>query len=262
MKKLTAIMLIVLIASCKKEELKPSNVKEFSIQSVSNGANYNVKVAAPDNYDPSQKYATVYVLDGEENFSSVTQNCKQISSDYGTSNILVVSIGYGNDRTIDYTPTKAPEGDGGAEKFMAFIKNELIPKMETDYGADTSRKSRVILGHSFGSLFAAYAFAQFNYVFGNYIMLSPSIWYDNEVILALEQENRDINKNNQQLVFLGLGELENEGRMLAPFMAFYQTLKNNYPGIQITNHLEPHLDHMGSKNPNIIEGLKFYFKNR
>ena len=99
----------------------------------------------------------------------------------------MVSIGYGYDRALDYTPTKAKEGDGGADKFMAFIKDELIPKMELDFGADTLRKNRIIIGHSFGGLFAAYAFTNYNNVFGNYIMLSPSLWYDNEILFQMEQ---------------------------------------------------------------------------
>jgi len=262
MKNLMPFLLLLVFASCKKEyDLKLT--KEFSILSSINGGNYNIKVGLPDNYDPATKnYAAIYILDGEENFDYVAEKCKSISNDYGTPNVLVVSIGYGFDRAFDYTPTKASEGGGGAEKFMEFIKTELIPKMEQEFAADTSRNSRIILGHSFGGLLTAYAFTNYNNVFGNYIMLSPSIWYDNEILLQFEQDNRSPNKQNQQLVFMGIGELESAGRMLAPFEAFYQRLKNNYPGIKISKHLEPHLNHVGSKNPNIIEGLNFYFKNR
>jgi predicted alpha/beta superfamily hydrolase len=264
MKKLIPVLMILVIASCKKqEEVSPNLVREFSIQSTSTNANYAIKVALPENYNPAeQKYAAIYVLDGEENFNFVAEQCKKLSRDYSTSNILVVSIGYGNDRSMDYTPSLASEGGGGAEKFMHFIKDELIPRMENDYGADAVRQSRIILGHSFGGLLAAYAFTNFNNVFGNYLMLSPSIWYDNEIMLKLEQENRVSNGNNRQVVFMGLGELENGGRMRAPYEAFHQRLEINYPSIQIESRLQSHLDHMGSKNPNIIEGLKFYFQNR
>ncbi len=209
MNKLIFILLVLFLASCKKEVFSPALTEEFSIQSTSNGAKYNIKVALPQDFNPeTQKYAAIYVLDGEEIFDFVAENCNRISSDFSTSNVLVVSIGYGNDRSFDYTPSKANEGGGGAEKFMLFIKNELIPEMENEYGADTLRTNRTILGHSFGGLCGAYAFTNYNNVFGNYIILSPSLWYDNEIILKLEQENRDINKNNYQLVFLGLGELE------------------------------------------------------
>ena len=252
-----------MFASCTKEKFSANHIKEFTIQSAWSNAKYTIKVAVPQSYNPSkQKYATIYVLDGEENFDHVANSCEKICSDLSTSNILVVSIGYGNNRTLDYTPTKAMAGGGGAENFMLFIKSELIPKLENEYGADTLRKNRIILGHSFGGLFAAYAFTKHNTVFGNYIMLSPSLWYDNEIMLNYEKESREINRNNHQLVFLGLGELENEGRMLAPFQAFKQILQKNYTGIQLSSNLEPHLDHKGSEIPNIIKGLNFYFLNR
>jgi len=258
MKNLISILLILAIASCKKEEFNPNLTKEFSIHSKEAGADYTIKVAIPENYNPQiQKYSAIYVLDGEENFTLVSEKTKKASSD-----VLVVSIGYGNDRTVDYTPSKADEGEGGAENFMRFIANELLPRMENEFGADTSRKNRTILGHSFGGLLGAYAFTNHNDVFGNYILLSPSLWYDNEILLKFEGQNRNFNKSNHQLVFMGLGETESSGRMLAPYIAFYQRLRDNYPDMEIKNHLVPHMDHVGSKNPNIEAGLNFYFQNR
>lgn len=263
MKKIITILLLLAFVSCKKEDFKAEFTREFAIQSTSTGANYTIKVALPQNYNSElQKYATIYVLDGEENFDLVAMNCQIICSERSSTNVLVVSIGYGNDRAVDYTPTDVAEGGGGAEKFMHFIKDELMPKMEMDFGADSSRKSKTILGHSFGGLLGAYAFAKFNDVFGNYLMLSPSLWYDNEIVLKYEKENRSENKKSHQLVFLGLGEMENSGRMLAPFEAYYQQLQNNYPDLIIKKSLEPHLSHGGSKNPNIIKALNFYFQNR
>ncbi len=258
MKNIITLLLILTIASCKKEAFNPNLTKQFTIQSTSNGASYTIKVALPENYNlENQKYAAIYVLDGEENFGNVAKQCQKLSSD-----VLVVSIGYGYDRSVDYTPTKASMGGGGAEKFMQFIKDELIPKMESDYAADTARASRTILGHSFGGLFAAYAFANYNGVFGNYLMLSPSLWYDNEILFRMEQDNRTAISKNQQLVFMGIGALEGDGRMQAPFEGFYQRLSHNYPGIKLAKHTVPSRDHVGSKNPNITEALNFYFQNR
>ena len=267
MNKIFLILLVLVIASCTKEEFSPNLTKEFSILSTSNGATYDIQVALPQNYNSeTQSYAVIYLLDGEENFDFVAENCSKISRGLATDNVLVVGIGYGNDREMDYTPSKGGggpvKGGGGAEKFMLFIKDELIPKIESDYRADASRENRTILGHSFGGLLTTYAFTNHNNVFGNYIILSPSLWYDDEIMFKLEQENRNLNQNNPQLVFMGLGELENSGQMLAPFQAFFMRLQNNYPDMVIKSHLEPHLNHRGSQNPNIIEGLNFYFQNR
>jgi uncharacterized protein len=262
-KMLLTSLIACIIASCTEEQFSASQTREFVIQSALNNTKYEIKVALPEHYNPSvEKYATLYVLDGVENFDFVANNCRKISNGYSVPNVLVVSIGYGNDRSDDYTPTKTNGSTGGGALFASFIKEELIPRIERDFGADTTRDSRIILGHSYGGLFGAYVLAARNNLFGNYILLSPSIWYDNEVSLILEKQNRIRNKNKHQLVFLGIGELENAGRMQAPFEAFYQILRDNYSNIHLSKNLEKNLDHVGSKNPNIIKGLTYYFKNR
>lgn len=255
-------ILLLLALSCKKKIQAPDAVQQFTIQSTSNSGYYDIKVAIPESYNGNKKYSALYILDGDDNFNFVADQCKKLSRKYAKDNVLVVSIGYGHNRTQDYTPTNAPEGQGGAPAFMDFIYKELIPKMESDFSVDTTRSGRIILGHSFGGLFAAYAFTNHNTVFGNYIMLSPSLWYDNEILLQYEQVNRtSINKENQ-LVFLGIGQLENSGRMQAPFKAFDLRLNNHYPGIKLLKNSVSQMDHVGSKNPNILKGLDFYFQNK
>ena len=259
----SASTLLFQLASCKKEVFNAGLTTEFTLQSVSNGAAYEIKVGLPANYNPGmEKYSTIYLLDGKEIFDFVANKCKEISDDHAVKNVLVVSIGYGRDRSIDYTPTKVSSVTGGAPQFLNFIETQLIPKIEQDFSADTSRAGRVILGHSYGGLFGGYTYAVRNELFGNYILLSPSFWFDNLVTLQLEKENRSLNKGRNQLVFMGIGEAENAGRMQAPFEAFYQSIRENYPNIKLTKNLEKNLDHLGSRNPNIIKGLNYYFENR
>jgi hypothetical protein len=192
----SAIMLLFLFGSCEKEVFNAGVTNAFTLQSFANGASYDIKVGLPANYNPAQeKYATVYVLDGKEIFEFVANKCKEISENYAVKNVLVISIGYGNDRSIDYTPTKVSAVTGGAPQFLNFIETQLIPKIEQDYHADTTRSSRVILGHSYGGLFGGYAYCTKNKVFGNYILLSPSLWFDNLIALQMEKDNRAVNKN-------------------------------------------------------------------
>lgn len=260
---ISTFLLIALLGSCQEEEFSPALTKTFSIQSIANGATYTINVGLPENYFQSnQKYATLYVLDGEEDFEFVANQCQAISSNHQTQNVVVVSIGYGRDRSLDYTPTKVSASTGGGAEFLGFIKTQLIPTLEREFRVDTTRHSRVILGHSYGGLFGACVFTVDNQLFGNYLLLSPSIWFDNEVALLLEKAYRTHNKNIPQLVFMGIGELENAGRMQAPFEAFYQTLRDNYANVKLSKNHVKNLDHMGSKNPNIIKGLDYYFSNR
>ena len=127
---------------------------------------------------------------------------------------------------------------------------------------DTARSSRVIIGHSYGGLFGTYAFCTNNQVFGNYILLSPSLWFDNMVSTQFEKANRDKIKNQDQLVFMGIGGAEEVDRMLTPFEEFYQTLQDNYTYTKLAKNIEQKESHMGSKNPNIVKGLTYYFQNR
>jgi uncharacterized protein len=254
---------LLFFSSCQEEVPAPALVEKLSITSAVNGATYEIKVAQPSNYfTTNEKYAAIYVLDGEENFNLVASQCKKLSDSYGVANVLVVSIGYGRDRSMDYTPTKTSETTGGAPEFMKFIREQLVPRMEQDFRADTTRSHRVILGHSFGGLFGAYAFAADNTLFGNYILLSPSLWFDNEVTLLLESRNRNAMRDRQQLIFMGLGEMENLGKMQAPFEGFYRAIKENYTNVRMTRNLEKDLAHRGSENPNIKKGLEYYFLNR
>lgn len=251
------------LSSCQEEVQEPTLVARFSIVSATNGATYDIKVAQPsDHLSTNENYAVIYVLDGDDNFNLVASQCKKLSDSHGVAPVLVVSIGYGRDREMDYTPTKTSETTGGAPEFLEFIKERLVPRMEQDFQADTSRSKRVILGHSYGGLFGAYAFAADNNLFGNYILLSPSLWFDNEVTLRLETYNRNNMKDRGQLIFMGLGEMENFGKMQAPFDGFYKAIHENYSNARVAWNREKDLDHMGSKNPNLLKGLDFYFLNR
>lgn len=68
------------------------------------------------------------MLDGKEIFGFVANRCKEISDNYALKNVLVVSIGYGKDRSIDYTPTKVSSVTGGAPQFLNLIETQLIPQ--------------------------------------------------------------------------------------------------------------------------------------
>ena len=73
------ILLIIVFSSCKKEIFDPELTKEFKLVAQSNGATYKLKVALPTTFGPSiGKYATIYVLDGEEDFAFVANKCSEI----------------------------------------------------------------------------------------------------------------------------------------------------------------------------------------
>ena len=263
MRSVYILLFFFLLSSCDKETIDPTLIKQFSISSMQTGRTYDITVQLPEDYSISSKpYPTMYVLDAKQDDNFIGLKCKKISAEYNTQNVIVIGIRYNqsDDRAIDYTPTETSYGKGGGLLFMNFIKRELIPAVQAAYNVDTLRANRIIIGHSFGGLLGAYAFTKHNEVFGNYLLLSPSLFYDESVILKYEQQGRESIKSKKQLVFIGAGSTENG--LLPANNLLYERLKSFYPFTKTTFELVPGLGHTSSKNIDIENALNFYFKNR
>ena len=263
MKQTIFLLLLLSLFSCEKNEFTGNDalIKKISITSVEKDKTYEISIFLPDGYTSSEEYyPTLYVLDAEQDQEFVADYCRKTSKMFNIQNVIVVGIGYGDSRNMDYTPTATSYGQGGSEAFMNFIKRELIPRIQQDFRADPLRKNRVIIGHSFGGLFGAYAFTKHNEVFGNYLLLSSSLFYDNSVILQYEQQLRPANNQHQQLVFIGAGSAESA--LLPANDLLYQRLVNFYPNTKSIFSLVPGKGHNTSKNTDIENAISFYFKNR
>jgi len=260
--KLFILFFTILIMSCQKEDGYDTSSKDhFTISSVERNESYPVWVYLPDGYKENNKtYQTIYLLDAEWDKEFVARKARNISQQMKTDNAVIVGIGYGADRMDDYSPTKTKDGDGKAGEFMEFIKNELIPKIENDYRVEKDRNSRCIIGHSLAGLCGAYAFTMSPEIFGNYIILSASFWWDDDIVLQYEQQNRKQLTQNRNTVYIGVGETE--GPMIIGSKYFYEMLRKYYSHTTTEFVIINGKGHMTSKNDDIEKGLRFYFNNR
>jgi uncharacterized protein len=153
-----------------------------------------------------RKYPVVYLLDGDAHFPSVTGMLQQLSSVNGNTVVPeMIVVGIPNtDRTRDLTPTHTdlgPDGkvtpmgksSGGGEKFIAFIKNELIPHIDSLY---PTAPYRMFIGHSLGGLMVMNTLINHPEMFNSYIAIDPSMWWDNQKLLkradsVLQRRNYD-----------------------------------------------------------------------
>ena len=92
---------------------------------------------------------------------------------------------------------------GGAESFMQFLKNGIIPTVEKEYKVDAN--TRGILGHSFGGLFGFYSYVKHPELFSNYILLAPSIWWNDSEIF---QDKTSIISKREVTMFIAMGTAE------------------------------------------------------
>lgn len=254
---------LFLFSSCKKDNINPEQIEEFSIHSDNTGSVYRVWVVLPEDYNPDLIYETVYLLDAQTfylRYDKIAKITKEQSLKFNKQNVIVVGISSKNDRTRDFTPSPTTFGDGGSDKYSKFLEFELIPKIESDYTVDTTAKSRLIIGHSFGGLLASYLFIKQNHIFYNYLMLSPSLWYDNEILLRQEPDFREQNATINNLVFIGCGEMEEV--IVLGAQEWNYRLSTYYPNCKLYFHKVIYKAHIGSALPDVEKGLEFYFKNK
>ncbi len=116
--------------------------------------NYRVMLPASYSVNSSELYPLLLLLDGSRYGDVVAGNATFLARVGEIPEHLIVAID-SNDRMRDFTPTDSPdwEGDGEASKFLDFLRQELLPIIETEFRVS---ERRIIWGHSLGGLFAFY----------------------------------------------------------------------------------------------------------
>jgi predicted alpha/beta superfamily hydrolase len=146
-----------------------------------------ILVSLPGDYDQSRfRYPVLYVLDGDSLFLPAVATARFMGDRGLSPQMIVVGVPSGSTRTRDLTPPlAAPDkeypGGGGADDFLRFMTTELGPFIEGRYRTEPFR---VLIGHSFGGLFAVHAMLSEPASFDAFIAISPSLWWDKEAETA------------------------------------------------------------------------------
>ena len=203
------------------------NTEVQSLHSDLTGADYELFIATPSDYDKSGKtYPVVYMLDADYSFALVRNVVQHFVEREDLPPMILVAIAYPGaaadrevykmNRTRDYTPVYAPDGgygaeyqkvSGGAPKFRAFIAKELAPFIEKRYRATPG--DRTLIGHSYGGLFGTYVLLTEPALFKRYIIVSPSLWYSKRIAFTMEEHAAEGGIRPDARVFLAVGALEN-----------------------------------------------------
>lgn len=126
---------------------------------------FHIYVRLPTDYQqsPDSRYPVVYVLDGDSLFPILAPTHLFLNYDEGLPEAIIVGIAYGsfdraiNKRGYDFSAdaADATAGQGGADAFHAFLKHELIPKIEQSFRANPQR--RILFGQSRGGYLVLYS---------------------------------------------------------------------------------------------------------
>jgi predicted alpha/beta superfamily hydrolase len=263
------------------------------------GRTYRITVGLPLGYASSPgeswpfdatpaTWPVVYVLDGNWYFGMVTDIIRPMAWCGSTTDAIVVGIGYAEDtdpieafresmtrRDLDLTPIRdeaaeqspevhkrlAPNGD--AAHFHLFIKEELIPFIEKEYRADPSR--RILVGHSYGGLFALFGLFETPDLFEALIVGSPTLSYGNRFMFAREEAFAKEHKRLPAKMYLYAADLEEslDDTTLTDTLRFAVILQSRqYEEFSLIRHVFRDQNHCEVAAPGFQGGLKFALKKR
>lgn len=145
-------------------------------------------IATPEGYAPDGgPYPVLYVLDGDSHFHHASGIVSFLAESERIPEMLVVAVPNTN-RSWELSPPTEAELDirfvrerGGADAFLRFFSDELIPYVEKSY---PTRPYRILVGHSLGGTFAVHALLTRPEVFNAYIVIDPSLEWNNQALIS------------------------------------------------------------------------------
>lgn len=174
-----------------------------------------LNIYLPSGYNPndSTRYPVIYLLDGsaDEDFIHVAGLVQFNNFSWIDRVPKSIVIGIANiDRRKDFTYPTSIEADkkrfpsaGHSEKFIAFIEKELQPFIEKKYKTD---QSKMIIGQSLGGLLATEILLKKPTLFNKYILISPSLWWDNGSLLNQSSDLLTESFSQNTGIYLGVGK--------------------------------------------------------
>ena len=156
---------------------------------------YPIFIQLPKSYakEPNKTYPVIYLTDAPYAFPIVAGATRFPMNSDKMQQAIIVAIGYekgsrgASSRVRDYTPTQAQnwkKQTGNAKGHVTFLQSTVFTFIEKNYRA--SNTQRTYIGNSLGGLFGATILFIAPDLFSNYIIGTPSVWFDNNALLALK----------------------------------------------------------------------------
>jgi len=239
-----------------------------TMHSAATGRDYDIQIFLPADYarNRSARYPVLYVLDGQWDFKLMLSVQGGLTYDRWTPQIIIVGItwsganaNYDSLRAMDLTPaaTARLPGSGAAPQFLSFIRDELIPYVETTYRADPKR--RILMGASFGGLFTLYALFSDPGLFWGYMAGSPAVTYASRVGFALESSYAASHRDLPARLYVAVGSIED---LAGPVQALWDVLRGrHYAGLELETRVIEGERHSGNKPEGFNRGLRWMFAN-
>jgi len=183
-------------------------------------------VNLPDSYisESTQTYPVIVLIDGGYYFNLFTGIIGEMANNEQVPEMIIIGLSK-VDRVKDYTPTNSIislngnkdenylKTSGASKLFLDFIEKELLVEIDNKYRTNSFK---IMVGQSFGGLLAATSYLSSRSLFGGYIAIDPSFWWDNQYIV------KEIDKIN-------IGQIENN--------YFYLSSADKYENFSGATHI-------------------------
>ena len=205
----------------KNQVKQPETSKPFilgvtdEIQSTELSEKRILNIYLPEGYnkDDTTKYPVIYLLDGSanEDFIHIVGLVQFYNFEWINQVPKSIVVGIASvDRVRDFTfPTTVDEQktkfatSGHSDKFISFIEKELQQFIETRYKGN---QHKTLIGQSLGGLLATEVLLKKPTLFNKYIIISPSLWWDNGSLLNQHSKILSDTFNQQTDIYIGVGK--------------------------------------------------------
>ena len=197
--------------------------------------------------DSATAYPVIYLLDGSanEDFIHIVGIVQFLTMIEAMPKSIVVGIA-NVDRRRDFTFPTTIEKDkedypttGGSAKFISFVEKELQPIIQEKYKTTT----KTIIGQSLGGLLAVDILLKHPGLFDNYIIVSPSLWWDNESLLEEAPKLLQDMDAGDKHVYISVGhegkQMEDDAKQLVGVLNLTgkKNLQTHFVPLMEENHL-------------------------
>ncbi len=223
-----------------------------------------VNIYLPDGYNEKDniQYPVIYLLDGsaDEDFIHIAGLLQFLNFPWVNKVPKTILVGIANvDRKRDFTFPTTIEKDkkdfpttGRSEKFISFIELELQPYIDRHY---KTTRNKTIIGQSLGGLLAIEVLFKKPTLFTNYIIVSPSLWWNNQSLLKTYPYVFKSNVTSPISIYIAVGKeeklMEEDVKKLVSILK-----KNPRKNIKVNFEYFTDEDHASILHNAVYKGLK------
>ena len=248
-----------------------------SFQSKFLSKNRDVIVWLPPGYasEPDKRYPVLYMHDGANVFVlwKIDEIAKPLITSGEVEPLIIVMVPHGGtqeDRFDEYTPTKPRNfrSGGKADSYGRMLVEELKPFIDSEYRTLKDPANTGLGGASFGGIVSLHLGLKYPTVFGKLAVMSPSVWWDNKLILRNVNELKskpdlriwlDIGTGEGQKFVDDAKELRNafvkKGWVLNSELIYFEAKDGAHNEESFAQRVKPMLKHLFPQQANRSTGM-------